>query len=289
MAFFRRLMIQLVDLVLYSNAWIALAALSLVAQTRFLLLGDWRLTALEGFVFCATLSLYALHRIIALEKLKGLPPPARFQTIAKRRLDIILYGLLAGGGSLYFYLQLPGHVQLSAVAPALFSVLYVLPVFRGRRRLRDFNYLKIFLVALVWTWVTVVLPAQQADLDRQFPTLLLATQRFLFIFAITIPFDIRDLAVDARTKVRTLPGSVGLRRARLLSIGLLVLSACVGLLLWRIDTYADPVFLAWVTSVFTAGALVWGATPERHDYYFSGLIDGTMIMQVGLVYLFSCM
>lgn len=287
MALFRRLLTQLVDLVLYSNAWIALAALSLVAQTRYLLLGNWRLTDLEGFVFCATLSLYAVHRIIALEKLKGLPPTTRFQTIARRRFDIILYALLAGAGSLYFYLQLPGWVQVSALAPALFSVLYVLPVFRGRRRLRDFNYLKIFLVALVWTWVTVVLPAQQANLGGQFPTLLLGLQRFLFIFAITIPFDIRDLAVDARTNVRTLPGSVGLRQARLLSLGLLVMAAGVALLLWRIDTYADPVFLGWSISILTAGALVWGATPDRHDYYFSGLIDGTMILQVGLVYLFG--
>jgi 4-hydroxybenzoate polyprenyltransferase len=266
MALFRRLLTQLVDLVLYSNAWIALAALSLVAQTRYLLLGNWRLTDLEGFVFSATLSLYAVHRIIALEKLKGLPPTTRFQTIARRRLDIILYALLAGAGSLYFYLQLPGWVQVSALVPALFSVLYVLPVFRGRRRLRDFNYLKIFLVALVWTWVTVVLPTQQANLGRQFPALLLGLQRFLFIFAITIPFDIRDLAVDARTKVRTLPGSVGLQRARLLSLGLLVLAMVVALLLWRIDTYADPVFLAWSISILIAGALVWGATPERHDY-----------------------
>lgn len=289
MALFRRLLTQLVDLVLYSNAWIALAALSLVAQTRYLLLGNWRLTDLEGFVFCATLSLYAVHRIIALEKLKDLPPTTRFQTIARRRLDIILYALLAGAGSLYFYLQLPGWVQVSALAPALFSVLYVLPVFRGRRRLRDFNYLKIFLVALVWTWVTVVLPAQQANLGGQFPTLLLGLQRFLFIFAITIPFDIRDLAVDARTKVRTLPGSVGLQRARLLSLGLLVLAVGAALLLWRIDTYADPVFLAWSTSILTTGALIWGATPDRHDYYFSGLIDGTMILQAGLVYLFSCL
>jgi len=287
MASIRRILTQVVDLVLYSNAWIALAALSLVAQTRYLLLGVWVWTDLEGFVFCATLSLYAVHRIIALEKMKGLPPPARFQTIASRRLDIILYALLAGGGSLYFYLQLPALVQVSALAPALFSLLYVLPIFRGRRRLRDFNYLKIFLVGLVWTWVTVVLPAQQADLGGQFPTVLLSLQRFFFIFAITIPFDIRDLAMDARTDVRTLPGSVGLRRAKLLSLALLVLAVVVASLLWRLDTYADPVFCGWSASILLAGALVWGSTPDRHDYYFSGLIDGTMILQAGMVYLFS--
>ncbi len=289
MALLRRLLTQLIDLVLYSNAWIALAALLLVTQTRYLLLGEWQFTALEGFVFYATLSLYAVHRIIALEKLKGHPPTTRFQTIGRRRPDIILYAILAGGGSLFFYLQLPRQVQISALAPALFSALYVLPVFRGRRRLRDFNYLKIFLVALVWTWVTVVLPARQTSLNGQFPTILLSVQRFFFIFAITIPFDIRDLAVDASTEVRTLPGSVGLRRARLLSLGLLTLAIGTALVLWRIDTYADPVFAGWTVSVLTAGALVWGANPERHDYYFSGLIDGTMILQAGMVYLFSCM
>ena len=58
----------IINLILYSNLWIALAALAMAAQTQLLLSGQVQPTPLLGFILFATLFLYAVHRIVGLEK-----------------------------------------------------------------------------------------------------------------------------------------------------------------------------------------------------------------------------
>ena len=273
-----------IDLVLYSNLWVALGALFLTLQTRWLLLGTVYWTVLDGFIMCATLFVYAVHRIIALQKQKNAYAEERFRTIARRRVDIGFYALLAAVGSAIFFTQLGGSIQISIIVPAVLSILYIIPIFRGKRRLRDFNYLKVFLVAIVWTWVTVILPATDQAVLGLVPTKLIALERFLFIFAITIPFDIRDLHLDQAASVRTLPNKVGLKKAKILSLVLLFFASTVALFLVHIDTYSLAVWCGWMCSALLAVPLIIKAQPQKHDYYFTGLIDGLMIIQFSLMY-----
>ncbi|NRB63333.1 MAG: hypothetical protein HRU40_09975 [Saprospiraceae bacterium] len=284
MKYLQNQVILLIDLVLYSNLWIALGALFLTLQTRWLLLGTAQLTVLDGFIMCATLFVYAVHRIIALQKQKNAYVKKRFRTIARRRVDISFYALLAAVGSVIFFFQLPAPIQVSTIVPAMLSILYVMPIFRGKKRLRDFNYLKVFLVAIVWTWVTVILPATDQAVLELVPTKLIALERFLFIFAITIPFDIRDLHLDQAASVRTLPTKVGLKKARILSLTLLFLACVIAFYLYHLDTYSLPVWCGWMCSALLAVPLIIKAHPHKHDYYFTGLIDGLMIIQFTLMY-----
>jgi len=276
--------VQLIELFLYSNLWIAGAAVAMSWQTRWILTGQLHLNKLDGFIFCATLFLYAVHRLIALERLQLFTSEGRFSTIARRRRDIIGYALLAGGSSLFFFLQLPRSLQYLALAPAILSFLYVTPIFRGGRRLRDFHYLKIFLIAFVWTWVTVLLPASEQHLAGQLAVIPMACERLLFIFAITIPFDIRDLHIDQHTRVHTLPSRLGSRQALRIAILLLVASGLFSWLLFRIDAYSSGMWVGWIISAVVAGSLIWGTTARRSDYYFTGWLDGTMILQFALLY-----
>lgn len=274
---------KLIELFLYSNLWIAGAAVAMTWQTRWVLTGALPLYGLDGFIFCATLFLYAIHRIIALERLQLFTGEGRFSTIAQRRRDILLYAFLAGSGSLYFFLHLSGPLQRMALAPALLSLLYVIPVFRGRR-LRDFHYLKIFLIAVVWTWVTVLLPAAQQHVLGQWAVILMAGERLLFVFAITIPFDIRDLHIDRHTQVYTLPSQLGIRRALSIAIVLLLVAGGVSWLSFRLDVYSTTMWAGWLLSAAVAAGLILGTTPQRSDYYFTGWLDGTMILQFMLIY-----
>lgn len=275
---------KLIELFLYSNLWIAGAAVAMTWQTRWILTGKLPVIELDGFIFCATLFLYAVHRIIALERLQLFASEGRFLTIAQRRKDIVLYALVAGAGSLFFFLQLSWSLQKMVVAPALLSLLYVVPVFRGGRRLRDFHYLKIFLIAVVWTWVTVLLPAAEQHLLGQLAVLPLAGERMLFIFAITIPFDIRDLHIDQHTQVQTLPSHLGIRRALGIALGLLAAATLFSWFLYRLDVYSNAMWTAWLLSATVAGGLIAGTTAQRSDYYFTGWLDGTMILQFALLY-----
>lgn len=275
---------QFIELFLYSNLWIAGAAVAMTWQTRWILTGRLQLTELDGFIFSSTLFLYAIHRIIALERLQLFTAQGRFFTIAQRRKDIIVYALLAGGVSLFFFLRFSWPLQRLVLAPALLSLLYVIPVFGGGRRLRDFHYLKIFLIAVVWTWVTVLLPAFEQHIAGQLAVIPMAAERLFFVFAITIPFDIRDLHIDQHTRVYTLPSRLGIRRALTIALTLLGISTLFSWFLFRIDVYSTMMWTGWLASAVVAGGLILGTTPQRNDYYFTGWLDGTMILQFLLIY-----
>jgi len=83
----------------------------------------------------------------------------------------------------------------------LFYVVYVvrfIPYNNKWLALRDIPFLKIFVIAFVWALVTGLLPLiSSKDLIQiNLQHILFLTKQFLFVVAITIPFDIRDMKYD---------------------------------------------------------------------------------------------
>lgn len=270
--------------VLYSNLWIAFAAVVMSWQTEFLLLHQLSLRPLHVFIFAATVFTYALHRVIALHKLMPFLRNGRFAIIERRQRDILLYAVLAGLVTLISYCFLPRQVQRSAIIPGLLALGYILPLLRKGRRLRDIHYLKIFLIAAVWTWVTVCLPAEDFHLGGFIPVWIMAVERAFFIFAITIPFDIRDWVIDQAAQVKTLPQHWGVQRARRIAAGLLLAMAFPIVLNYLINAYSPAAVIAFGLSIASTFFLLIKATPDKHDYYYTALLDGTMILQAVLIF-----
>lgn len=278
----RALLIALLDLLLYSNFWIALAAVGMAAQSQLLLSGKGEPTALLGFIFFATLFLYAVHRIIGLRKSKPFTDSGRYAVIARFRNHIVFYAGMAGLCAGLFLLQMPLKLIAGLIAPCLLALLYVLPVWKGYR-LRDLHYVKIFLIAITWSWITVFLVALELGMTWSTPMYVMLLERVFFVFAITIPFDIRDLEIDAFNKVKTLPAALGVRSSQRLgglSLGLMLLLAALN---YYWDVYALNDLVALVVSACLSGLLIFLSDRTRHDYFFSGLVDGMMVLQFLLV------
>ncbi len=113
-------------------------------------------------------------------------------------------------------------------------------------------------------------------------------ERAAFIFAITIPFDIRDLELDQEKEVATLPGRLGIQRAKKVAyaaLGLMLFAATWNTIYGH---YSLGVALGLLLSAVLSGLLIYGADAKRHDYYYTGLLDGTMILQAVLVGLAIC-
>jgi len=275
---------QLIDLILYSNLWIALGAAAMYAQTQLLLSGNVRWTHGVAFVFFGTLSLYAFHRIIGLSKFMAFVREGRYQVIYEHRHHIITYGLLAGLMSLWHLLRMPWRQQLWIVPAAVVSGAYVVPWGKKGRRLRDFGSSKIFFIAFAYTWLTVWLPAVEWHLQGQIATWLMLLERFTFLFAITVPFDLRDRAVDLQAGVYTLPVRLGPHKAIWMAEGALAITALCVLLNAAIGCYPFGVVLAFALALAFSGWWIWLSPKMTHDYYFTGLLDGTMILQFGLVW-----
>jgi 4-hydroxybenzoate polyprenyltransferase len=276
---------KFVDILLYSNLWIALCAVAMCLQTQLLLFGELRWEPLLGFVFFATTLLYVLHRLISLKKVQPFMKKGRFQIIAKFRCHLLIYAGLAALAGSWFFFQLDRHLKWALILPCLLSLGYVVPFLGDNKRLRDLDLLKIFLLAVAWSWITAGLPAASRHWALTAPALLMALERLTFVFALTLPFDIRDLNVDAYTQVKTIPARFGLHKTKILSAAVLLSSLGFAWLNYYIDVYDLQVLLTLAASLSLTFLLTFFSDRIRHDYYFAGLLDGMMILQFVLVWI----
>lgn len=284
--------IKFINLIFYSNLWIAACALAMAFQSQLLFGKTLNMSAIMGVVFFATWFIYAIHRIVALQKVKDFQSEGRYLVISTFKNHIVIYAAIAAIGGFIAFWGVSRAVQVSLIIPAFISLAYVFPVFKGNLRIRDFNYIKIFLIALVWAWVTVLLPALEWGEIDELSTWLMAAERFIFIFSITLPFDIRDLKIDEQSEVKTIPARIGIPRTKYLAYGCLLLMLVLSFVNYLIDYqnyfpkegYSFSTFLALSISALTTGVFIYLSDRVEHDYYFTGLMDGTMILQFLLVW-----
>ena len=264
------------DLLLYGNFWIAAGASAMAIVSLYLTKGNWEADHSVGFLFFSTLLVYSLHRIVGLQKAKGVRMTERYKIIERYKQHIVLYAVLSVLGCLYFFFQMQIKTQLFIVGLGLVSIAYVLPVFKGKR-LRDFNFVKVFVVALTWSAICCLMPLVNAGHDIGWVHYLYFAENIFFVFAITLPFDIRDMKLDDFVGVKTLVISLGKPKSFLLvrfALGIAFLLS-VGLSVEKGDmSYAISRFIIYLFLFFYVPRL----KEEMNDYYFSGVLDGTLIL-----------
>jgi hypothetical protein len=266
-----------------SNLWIALCAFGLIAQS-FIIYNvpvvnsdAWYLL----FSFCNTYIIYNLHRIITI-------PAKEFETlsgmhgfIAQYKMWVFAAMMLAAILSFVclFFISMQSIIAL-AILGAI-AVFYTFPLPFGIR-LRDFGYLKPFIVATVWSFVAVLVPLANYIQDDILNISLLWLNRFLFIVAITIPFDVRDLKFDkVNLKYATIPMRIGKLRTYWLSQGLLMISAMpllvVLFLEQTIEAHLIPLLMWYlITSSIIRHNLK--SKTEVNEYQYTFWLDGTMVL-----------
>ena len=241
--------------------------------------------ALGLFVFLSTFLLYNFDRLLPYKLEQQAAFSNRRAWTEQHKAVIICLMVIAGAGALYLFftvvfyrynILLLGHL-------VLLSVMYSLPVLPMRGQLwplRHIPLLKIFLIAYVWTCVTVWLPLL-ANNQPVFSTeaWLFFLRRFLFILPITIIFDIRDVERDQVAGTITLPGTIGVSKAKFIAWGSLVLFS---LLVGFTPPETHRVAL-WLSAVIT-GYVVWQTDATKSEYFFSVIADGMMVLQFLLIW-----
>ena len=190
------------------------------------------------------------------------------------------------------FLKSPEAVKLWALFPAVFAVLYVLPVFPfygNKTNLRKVKFLKTFMVAIVWAAMTVILPATIVLNENTHEVALVFMQRFVFILAITIPFDIRDMNFDKHIGIVTFPLKFGIRRTKEISCALLLLFFAVSVFYFyffsgSIDNgainssgfnFSIAIFISTSATIFLVSKL----DQSKSEYWYTFALDGMMILQ----------
>ncbi len=282
---FLRRIISFLELLVYTNVWVGLAVVALCSLT-FLMLGVYDATFLL-FVFFSTLLMYAYAR--------WFDSPARAEENTSRltdwtstnRLLFVISGVIGLVGTLWHFFQLNPNTWLWLAICGVISALYPLRFFKYRgQALRNISGLKLFLISLVWAIVTTVLPAAQINEPIDLEVALLTLQRFFFIMAITIPFDIRDLRVDS-PDISTLPYKYGVKKARTIALIFLLIAEVGALILFLGNLFTVGQLVGQIIAFEITSLFIYRSTPNRHDLFFSFGVEGTSIILFLVVFIFN--
>lgn len=253
------------DFYIFSNIHVALAAFCLTKIT-LLEVGISDNTA-PFFVFLATLISYNMIRLMRLNSIKSWFNNW-FVTHQKHILILLLLAFLP---LLYLLFQIRLKPLLVLFPFALFTLLYTFPV--SKFSLREKPGVKLFLIALSWAGITVFFPLVQNFMQLRDVDFITFLQRFLFVFAITIPFDIRDLQYD-KESMKTIPQQIGIQNSKRLAIILIVLFFILEFFKTSDLQSIIIVFLISVLSIL----LIYKMIIKRSKYYTSFFIEALPIV-----------
>jgi 4-hydroxybenzoate polyprenyltransferase len=270
------------DIIIFSNLLISAGAACFIWETYLI----FRLTVDPLYIligFASTLFIYNIDRIAVLNSLENTGSErhdwitANYRKMTAISICCVLFLLVS-----VFFLPLRSIFFLAHLG--FISVAYSIPILaRGKKNLRSIKFLKIFLITYVWAASTVIMPVVGAGLPIfQRDVLLLFAERALFIFAITLPFDIRDYRSDIQHKVLTIPGLIGIQATKTLAFLCLLVFFLINLV--HYDFHSGMLWAKLISGITTFGIIVF-AHEGRHEYYFTGLLDGTIIIQFLLVLL----
>ena len=180
----------------------------------------------------------------------------------------------------WFYLDLFSWKLLALTAvPALVSLFYPLSFqnpMRSFTSLRTVPGLKVLLIAGSWAYVTYLVPVIYHDIPF-FTDWMEFGMRSLFIIALIIPFDIRDMQMDDHN-MRTIPQIIGERRGRLLALGLVSLYGLWKIFLIGFGFMDVPEGIAWLCGIVYSGFLIARMDQKRSELYCGFWIEGTPIL-----------
>jgi 4-hydroxybenzoate polyprenyltransferase len=265
-----------------TNIFISLAAVALTFSTQVQLGMRPQFHPYLFLIFFATLFDYNLHRFVTVLTNKEALNAPRHRWV-KEHL-VIFYIVMAASviGFLWAVSLAEKKVLITLIPIGMLTVFYSVPIFKNKKnmlRLREIPGLKIFLISFVWAASTILLPVIQSSHTSNIINIIsMLAERFLFIFAITIPFDIRDMQADAKHKLKTIPLLIGKKNAiAVANIALLLFMAmCI--------LHYNTLRLIWLNCALLLSAIstmffINNKKLQANGYYHYGILDGTMLLQ----------
>lgn len=293
-------MLRLLKILIETNLFIALAAVAFMWANIYLLdIHSSSFGILSLQVFCSTWFIYQISRWVYYKK-GEYANKTELVLLWFEQYPALTKTMMYGSGILTLvftcFLQWKTIVILCFLGAV--SVLYPVPVLKFAgidTRLRDFPFVKIFLIALVWSVTSVILPATEAGIhlgERRDVFIVLSAQ-FIYILFITLPFDINDAEVDKTTKTLTIPSVLGIKFSKLLGFFLGLMHALLILFIFMLENWRSihDIYLTEgiVISIWVLLILLQLFTFYQSDkvpkWVIKVVYDGSMIIYFLILYI----
>ncbi|WP_261376418.1 hypothetical protein [Gillisia sp. Hel_I_86] len=243
---------------------LAVVSLAIITMLDFKLSIDFNICL---FIFLATITGYNIVKYAGIAGLHHL-------SLTKNLRIIQIFSFFIFISLLYVLFQVSLNVIIFSVLMGFITMLYMLPFFGGGKNLRALSGIKIYVIAFVWSGVTVLLPLIGKTDLIQWDVLIEFTQRFLFVFALTLPFEIRDLKFDM-ANLKTVAQIFGVRRTKI--IGVIALSIIILLEFLKIKFSLVSAISLILISVLLS-ALIINAGIRQTKLYSSLWVEGVPIL-----------
>ncbi|MDI1235439.1 MAG: UbiA family prenyltransferase [bacterium] len=275
-----------------SKLYISLAAVALTVGTQIQLGGQPAMHPYLFIVFFATFLEYNLTRLIVLVGYK-MPLENPNDIWVNKHLKIFYFAMaLASIGLLIALFYAKIIVLMSLIPMIVITALYTLPFLRLRQldfNIRRIPFLKIVLIMVVWTFSTVMLPILQLDNSYNWKTTcLLLLERSLLIGSLALIFDVRDLIIDRKIGLKTIPVILGERWSIFIANAMVVGFLCVSYFYYQLSN-TDFLMPAALLSFIVLLILINHPKIRLSKFYHYFYIDGAMLLHgilIVLVYFF---
>lgn len=269
------------DFYISSSIHVALAivAMSCVTFLEFDVSIDLNALCFIGF---ASITAYNFVKYFGLAKF-------HHRSLSNRLKIIQIFSLLCFLMMCYYLLQLSTTSLIIIAIFGAITFLYAIPLLPKhffidkKKQLRSVGGLKIYVIAIVWSGVTTLLPLINSDYEVQNDVLISASQRFIFVIVLMLPFEIRDLNYDS-LKLATIPQRIGVKRTKV--IGLLL-----SLMIIIIEFFKDDINLSHLWSlviiVFMTLLFLKFSTKQQGKYYSSFWVESIPVWWFVLLLMFS--
>lgn len=275
---------QLLDGLLYSNIFIGLCAVALAFTNQLTVEGDFYLDQTCWFIFFSTIFTYSFLKFRGPgDNVQGNYHQnwaAEYPQLSRNLL------LISGIATTAFFFRLSREQQLIVGVLAFITCFYgfvPIPFLQSKKKLRNFGLLKTIFVGLVWSVTTVAVPLAGLGVGGETLAFLLL-RRFLFVMALTLIFEIKDMAGDSHYNIRTVPMAIGVVNTKLFAQGILFLLMLIIIIQYFFYDISLANMLAINLSLFITILCVQAVNEQTGERYYYLVLDGMMILQFLLVY-----
>lgn len=230
---------------------------------------DWAINvSLLLLVFFATTLSYCFQRVVR-HTSSPVINSSRHQWVYNQKKLLYALIIISSCISGYLFFTLFSFYELLYFSPLIvIALFYAVKLFS--KSLRDIPFIKIILIALSWAAVTVLIPAYINHESSANDVWLLFILNFIYIFALVIPFDIRDLGFDEPDK-KTIPQLIGIRAAKYSAIILLIICGSLSPFLLSAAIFLIPVYI--VSTVILLQVNI-----NRKELFYAFGIDGLILL-----------